>query len=48
MLYGVGNIRADAKALLLYVIFDEREEKWEVPSMGQMKKVWIAPCIHIG
>jgi hypothetical protein len=47
ILYGVGSTRTDAKALLLYVIFDDREGKWEIPSMWQVNKVWIAPCSHI-
>ena len=46
ILSGVGNIKADAKALPLYFIFDDREGKWEVQSMWQMKKVWIAPCSY--
>jgi hypothetical protein len=39
ILSGVGNLRADAKALPLDVIFNDREEKWEVPNIWQMKKV---------
>ncbi len=47
ILYGAANTRVNAKALLLYVIFDDREEKWEVPSMCQVKTVWIASWSHI-
>ena len=47
ILYGIGHCISEAKALLLYAIFDDSEERWEVPSMRQVKKVWIAPYSHI-
>jgi hypothetical protein len=35
ILSGIGNIRADAKALWLYVIFDDREENGKSKACGR-------------